>query len=66
MTYDEIEEGMEVQILPNHPNRKFRRQGTVKAKEIQTVAGKRKEVIYVDTDQGGRRLCAPSVLERNN
>lgn len=64
MTYEEIEVGMEIKI--NVPNPKHRTTGTVKAKEIQTVAGKEKQVIYIDTERFGRRLCHPSVLERTN
>jgi 5S rRNA maturation endonuclease (ribonuclease M5) len=61
MLYDEIKEGMAVRIVVPTPRNCGH--GVVKAKEIQTVAGKRKEVIFVDDDRRGRRLCAPSVLQ---
>jgi hypothetical protein len=64
MTYEEIEPGMRVRI--NVTNPKHRDIGTVKDKEIVTIVGVDRERIYVDTDNHGRKLCVPSVLERVN
>lgn len=64
MNYEEITDGQRVRIVTRDP--RFRNNGTVVAKEIQTVAGKDKYVVYVDDDRNRRRLCAPSVLEPIN
>lgn len=61
MTYDEIQVGQRVKITL--PTSRYNATGTVKAKEVVAVAGKRRECVYVDTDiSKARRLCAPSVL----
>ena len=64
MTYEEIESGQDVRI--NVLNPKFCANGTVRKKEISQRGGGRVERIYVDTADRGRRICAPSVLERLN
>ena len=64
MTYEEIEVGQHVLILPNHENKKRRGEGTVIAKEIDEIGGKPKEVVYINTiNPTGRKRCHPSVLE---
>jgi hypothetical protein len=62
MDYDKIEKGMEVRIVV--PNPKFCRNGIVADKQIVTYGDKEVERVYVDTEDRGRRLCAPSVLEQ--
>ena len=61
MTYDEIQKDQRVRI--SRVRKKFQTNGTVVSKEIIKIAGRDVERVYVDTDDRGRRLCAPSVLE---
>lgn len=62
MTYEEIQVGERVWIKTE--STRYQEAGTVKAKEIVTVAGKPRERVWIDTDRRGRRVCVPSVLDR--
>ncbi len=61
MTYEQVQEGQRVRLVPIVGGRVTT--GTVKAKAIENIAGQDKKVIYVDTDRGGRTRTTPAILE---
>jgi hypothetical protein len=60
MTYDEVEVGQTVRIMT--PTPKHRQNGVVIDKQIVNIGGGEVERVYINTENGGRRVCAPSVL----
>jgi hypothetical protein len=66
MTYDEVEVGQRVTLPGGRTvtgRERPREAGVVVAAEVLDGPVGPREVVYVNTDKRGRRLCAPSVLE---
>jgi hypothetical protein len=59
MEYKEIRKNQKVKVNTAKPQN-----GVVVSKEIIEIGGSKVERVYIDTDRGGRLLCAPSVLSR--